>query len=48
MLAGLVQAFCDAHGNSLRPGRAEDVEALQLALDAQMRGFFRFSGFSHR
>ena len=47
MLLGL-QAFCNAHGDPLRAGHAEDAAALQLALDAQMRGFFRFSDFSHR
>ena len=46
---GLAQAFCDRDGNQLGgTGHGQDTVARQLMLDAQMRGFFRFSGFSHR
>ena len=43
-----MQAFCDERGVPLSARRAQEAAAAELYLDAQMRGFFRFSPFSHR
>lgn len=48
LLGASAQAFCDERGVPVSARRAQDAAAAELALDAQMRGFFRFSKFSHR